>query len=1347
LAGDRPTSRRSRRFVLTGIIIALFAVTALLLSPRFQSWLVRRALARVHEPWQLAFDRLGVGPTGLSATGLNFSMPGVSATSAPLTIRVAPTRLLSQRELSIERIEAQKIRVVLTPEEFASSSSQPFEGLLRLLQVPLRWQLDAAHLDGEMIVQEGGASRAVGHFSLRGGGLGPASVGNFAYELTANSMILPPGPNHEFSSRGTIRFTQTPAHGIGRIELDGDLRLPAYGLFTLPAGSIHTVLEATPNGETYRAEIIFKDAATLNVTADLDATRHQGFAKLTVHASQALLAPLLHERVPQAAAEGSADVTFDLARGDWKLSLQEKLSASHLELASDALAGMKGASFNGNVSLKAEKHGERVTVHVFDAALHDQSEASFHLTLPQILELSSWLHPDHATPPEDIAIHADLAHAPLRWLSGLSSTAAPALETAECEGSWDVKLDPQHRIHIAPTAATKLTGLRPQSIGATKLPELQLAFWPSVAVTSDRLSADLHHIELTSQHGDRVRGNISVAQVAIGHEVVSQGSLQASLPSLLRNAQGALPISLNTGWEASLADGALRVDQFSLDAQEVTQPTSDQPRRQADNTETSDAVFDSPLQQHIRVSIASKRAFTVLLATGKLAEAAPSLPTSHVGAHEADSNDGLLALSLDHAPLAWAAPSLSGSLSGKLSLLDPAGSVSAELKAEALFPSSKGSVAQPIQVTLNAHLHPVTSRIFAADTFSSTASGSGVTATLTAPEPFLFGLSNSGSVVCSTLQSLKLHLDQLSLAELKPWLPNLILNGSLAPSDFLLTARQTHYTFEAASPLHVEHLSEVSAQTGTALFRDGEISFSPHAELDFLCETRPTFQFAYQGRIGVTHGTVLEGHRPFLSVDGSVGFKGNERIFLADTLDLDGDLHLESLPHLNRVPRTGELSIHAHGDLLGDRPLAVSAALSNVALDQKSLPRLTFALEGKVSSDLVLDGRTQLELATTPVASNVMFEAKLNLVDGKLNIASGLHSQFLDLTAFEDMSRAFAPMPIATTANTAKKSAKAPVRSGHSNTGGNLEDSTPPFWGDLRGSFDLDLARVDFAPYRIDGIAGRVKADDRTLQLKALTGKMFAGRWGGDVMISHEPEAADGDHRLTANFDILQFESARVVQTVFPNQLSSVDAKIDVHTRVQSHGNSLRALIDQSQVDFSVMGAGGVLHLAVPKADTLASAAVFGGTILLSPELRALGRLIRKLSEMPMDRLSIVGQRNAGGEISIAELVFDSPQLQLHGHGQIAEVVGEPLMNRPLALSLTLAAKDELAVILDGMRLLTKGNSHEGFRPLRQPITIGGRTGSPDTTPLYDLFAQAVSGSHGTWGVLMRHLQTQVKKR
>ena len=344
------------------------------------------------------------------------------------------------------------------------------------------------------------------------------------------------------------------------------------------------------------------------------------------------------------------------------------------------------------------------------------------------------------------------------------------------------------------------------------------------------------------------------------------------------------------------------------------------------------------------------------------------------------------------------------------------------------------------------------------------------------------------------------------------------------------------------------------------------------------------------------------------------------------------------------------------------------------------LPPFEIALKGEFSRENILTGGVKLLLATTPTPTNAAFAISFNLLAGALDITSGLHSKFIDGAALLELARAFPPGEA-----TAKPATRAATVSHSDGKPPSAADATLLFWGELTGSFDLDIGALEFAPCRIDHVRGRLDANRSKLNLHDLGGEMFAGRWGGAVAIEHPADNTTGEHALGGEFHIEQFESARVVQSVFPHQLATLDARIDVHAKVASHGKSLVALVDQSTADFSVDGANGVMRLTVPKADLVSTAAVFGGTALLSPELRALGRLLKKFAEMPVEQLAISGRHAAGGEVTLDEFRFDSPQARLSGHGRTLADGKEPLMNHPLELSLSLQAKDEIAVILGGM--------------------------------------------------------------
>ncbi|HWL14581.1 MAG TPA: hypothetical protein VNR00_03180, partial [Opitutus sp.] len=613
-----------------------------------------------------------------------------------------------------------------------------------------------------------------------------------------------------------------------------------------------------------------------------------------------------------------------------------------------------------------------------------------------------------------------------------------------------------------------------------------------------------------------------------------------------------------------------------------------------------------------------------------------------------------------------------------------------------------------------------------------------------APQPFLFGFSNSGMFTVGTIAPLALRTGEIPLAWLRPWSAGLELEGTLQPAEFVAAAQLTKFQVRPVKPVHVRDLA--ARWEDRDLVRETEFSFHPGLDLTLICIPLPEFQLALSGTAHVTRGALEIAGRHALDLDAAFSFLGNDRALLPSGIELTTRVELAALrdtPALagRGLPTHGTIVARVNGDMLGNEPIEFWTRVDGVpaADGSRVLPALEIGAHGKVSLTQSFTADVAVQLETTPRPTEAKFELGLNLREGNLEIASAFRSAFLDAGEALEMLRAFQPR---TTEPVKDPDGATPRAEG----GSRYAQLGVPFWSTLRGHFDLDIGTLQFAPYRIERVGGRLELRDRELELSHLSGSMFAGRWGGRVRIDYQPENQAGDHALAGEFRIEQFDSARVVQTVFPEELSTLDAKIDVRSTVRSRGNALVELIERTEGEFTAEGSGGVVRLKVPKQELAATAAVFGGTILLSPELRALGRLLKKFAEMPVDQIRLSGQRTATGEVELSELRIDSPQARLSARGRIPAVPGEPLMNRPLELSIDLAARDEMAVILGGMSLIEKKPGADGYRPLRETFVLGGKAGEPDTRPLYDLLAKAVVGSKGTWGFLMRQVQNQVNK-
>lgn len=1375
-----PRKRRVWPWLCGGIAVAGGGlVLGLLLAPPVQGWLVRR-LVRSQPGWRIDFESFGAGPRGLEVRGLDFDMPGVNARSAPIAVRIAPGRLFNKRELKIERVEAHRLLVTVTPADLAGSASEPFAGLVQLLQSPLAWAVDDAQLDGEIAVRDGGQSIVIGTFVINGGGISAEQVGAFTYELAVNSAVLPLGPDNKVRSHGVVRLTQGANHGLSRITIEGDLTLPRYGALALPAGKFNVSVSATENGEDYHARLELGTGGTLEFNGRLDAPKSQLNGRATLRADPTLVASMAGENVPAVQLEGSADISSDLKRGDVDLVLAGTLSARDWAKLAPELAVVD--AFKGKLAAAATRRGGKITVSQLDATLAGESS-------PTSVRVSLTQPVDPRALPDTPLASLTIERVPLGWANPWFFHSGLVLDPSDMNGAWSIRVSRDRTtLQLDPLRPVEIAALGVKGAKLPPLPAARIAFSPRLTVSAEEAALTIEDFSGATAQGDQLSAQLAASHHFPSGRMLTHGELSGAVPTLLSGAAKPSPFALNARWDAALTGAELRINTLeaaarrdartppylsvqllqplTLNLNQLTTPSgaaTDWVRLRFDQLPLDWTARWLP-RYDIAGTLASGESLLRSSADGQLTFATPA-PWRLTGAALGVGGKTFFAGEASIAPqLAVHADHYTVELQG-IEATDRDGSrIRGSISAEARLGERKGLSALafeaelpalphsaetfgPVFATLRAKSHNETDQIAVVDEFELRVRNRARDLfTIAAPAPFLAGRARAGMLTAGTVAPLQLTTGELPLAWLKPWVSGFEAEGTLQPSEFAITAELTKFLVRPLRPVQVRDFS--ARVGGRDIARAMEFSFYPGLDLTLICIPSPVFQLAYAGTGHLTNGAIDVTGKRAVDVDAAVSFVGNDQTVLPSGIEYStrADFaELSRVPALagTGLPSRGSFVARVNGDLLGQAPLELWTRIEGVLSPdgRRTLPALEVTAHGHVNRQQKLTADVALRLETEPRVTDARFEANLNLAAGNLEIASGFHSTFFDaseaLALFEGL---YSPPKTAAQNDaapaTAKPNAKAPT----------YAQQGVPFWSHLRGRFDLDLGLVRFAPYQVEHLRGRLDLRERELLLSDLRGEMFSGRWGGRVRVDYQPENKTADHQAVGEFRIEQFDSARVVQTVFPTELASVDARIDVHSTVRSRGNALLELIDRAEGEFTVEGRQGIVRLNVPKQEMAATAAVFGGTVLLSPELRALGRLLKKFAEMPVDQLRISGERKEGGEVQLSEFRLDSPQARLLAHGKIPAVEGEPLMNRPLELSIDLAAKDEMAVILGGMSLIEKKPRADGFRPLKEKFQLRGKAGAPDTRPLYDLFAKAVMGSKGTWGFLMRKVQEQVNK-
>lgn len=1396
---SRPPPRRRWLRAFLGVALCGLICVSTLLTPTVQTWLLRQ-VATLQPGWRMEIEQFGVGVGGLDARGLDFGMPGLSATSAPITVTLLPSRLL-RGELHVAQVDVPRLRIEITPEKFPAAApatapappAEPFSGLLPLLRSPLPWLVETTNLDIEIAVKEGGRSVVVSRLRLRGGGLRAGQTGEFAYEFSASSLLLAAGPDNVINSRGTLRITQDDAHGIARIELAGDLALPRYGPVSLAPGKFTLALAATPTGEHYAATLRCGDGVGLDFSGDLDRAHSALAATLAFHVDSSVAAALWPNPPPRAALDGKLTLGLDLKTNALDAVLTGDLTARDLvnlrpELAAvDALAGKLDAALSvraGRTTLDRATFALRGETSPFALSLTLGAPVSFPLTTAANARIT-------------------LAGLPAAWANPALGTAAQ-ITTGNLSGEWTLALDPDQTLRLD---ATRPTTLGPVALTGPLLPGMPpftLQFSPRLTASAARLAFASDDFAVTSPQGDRVTLTVSATHEIKTDETRFAGTLTGELPTLLASAEHALPFTLGARWDVASTPKGQRVTTLEFTARRpgIAEPAVSLALQQPIDFGADDElaqqrgldllklnIRDLPLAwisrwlPHRQLTGAWAAGESVLrrAETGRGFVFTTRTPWTWTDLGFTAGGQSIFRGRARLAPEFTLGEERSTIRVHQLELVDDAGNriggeatfawrerekkFATTLALDGDFPALPGSrdTFGPLTARLRAEARSLDKRVSQVETFHLEVNrAEGPLFTLASPQPFLFTAKPNGEFIVTAPAPLTVDVARIPLVWLRPWLPpDATLTGILEPTRLLLLAEPQNFRLRATLPVSITDFSY--ARHGQPQVQQAQGSFFPGVDFRLIHQFQPTFQLGYAGRLHASDGRLDVATARAIDFEGALGFIGNDQRILPDQLDLAARIDFSALHRVpvlaeNGMPPAGELVLRANGNLRDDPP-EFWARLSGVpsADRRRTLPALEINAHGRI--DIAADTIAQSVhfdvatlFATTPLPSDASFQLDVALAHKAIPVTSVLRSKFFDVGEIMALANAFSPprappssapapvTPAPAAVETVVVPPPDPVLPQHRGPLG------VPFWGGLRGSFTLELAAVKFHPYRIDGVRGRLALTDRAFTLDDLSGEIFGGRWGGGLRVGYDPVAKNDDHTLAGEFKIEQFDTAHAIRTAFPNDFGSLETRLDLRASVQGAGNRWWQLLDRTSGEFTLDAQGGTARLTHPQLGTASTLLALAGTLSFSSEMRALGRLVRKLGEMPVERLRVSGARDVAGSLVLREFRLDSPQVRLLGHGSVPAVEGIPLVARKLDLNVELAAKDEMAVILGNMKLLEKKPRPDGFLAMKQPFAIGGEVGKPDPSQLYDMLARAVDGSSGTWSLIMRKVQKELEE-
>jgi hypothetical protein len=308
-----------------------------------------------------------------------------------------------------------------------------------------------------------------------------------------------------------------------------------------------------------------------------------------------------------------------------------------------------------------------------------------------------------------------------------------------------------------------------------------------------------------------------------------------------------------------------------------------------------------------------------------------------------------------------------------------------------------------------------------------------------------------------------------------------------------------------------------------------------------------------------------------------------------------------------------------------------------------------------------------------------------------------------------------------------------------------LERHSVPVWTDhVRGAAKVELGNIAFPSFTVEGVRGTLDVTPSRAALTDIRAAFFGAELNADATIDFDA-AQPKPYSLDFHAAIEEFDLARVFLAAAPGETPTADGRFELQSELSGTGLNPLDLGLSTLGAIRLTGRDGVFRGLAASAGTGSTAARVMGVLTFSRELKAVGRLLDGLGEMKFERAEIVFERQTSDQISLSNLFVLSPQLRLEAAGSLALAAQRPLLLSPLDVSVQLAARGDVAVLFDGMRLLQEEVDAAGYRQLTMPVRVTGTPVEPDTAEFWALLEQGANNARGSFGAGLRALNRRLE--
>jgi hypothetical protein len=304
-----------------------------------------------------------------------------------------------------------------------------------------------------------------------------------------------------------------------------------------------------------------------------------------------------------------------------------------------------------------------------------------------------------------------------------------------------------------------------------------------------------------------------------------------------------------------------------------------------------------------------------------------------------------------------------------------------------------------------------------------------------------------------------------------------------------------------------------------------------------------------------------------------------------------------------------------------------------------------------------------------------------------------------------------------------------------------------PFWGaDVSGDASLDLGTLQLARAAMTGIHGRIDVDPKAVRVTGVEASMLGAEFLAEGGIRFD-SAADLPYRLTLDSSFEGLDLGRLFRTVAPDEAPILEGVFEVHSTASGEGRNPADLGIGALGEMHVSGRDGVFRGLAGQYTWVRRGTKVLGVITFSKQLKAVSRLLGELEALEFDSFDLVLARETPRRFAISELTVVSPLARIEGSGGVEVEPGVPLVESPLDVTFDMATQGDMTILFDGLGLLQEDTDEHGYRPLTQPIAVGGTVAEPDTSAFYEMLDEAATDSKGVLGVGMRKINKKLQKK